>query len=90
LVENFYVQEQVHTPLDTWKFPVYAPISAGDPQRFRVCIAGTSKHAVDTLLSERERGIVGAAELSIGNRPITEKLKSQQDQGKTSHSNSRC
>jgi hypothetical protein len=58
----------------------------GRPEKFRMCKAGTRKHAVSTLLSERERWLV----LSISNRPVTEKLKSQQDQGKSSHSNSCC
>jgi hypothetical protein len=85
LVADLYEQKQVHTPLGTRKFPVYAPISAGDSERFCSCISGSSKHAVGTLLSERERLV-----LSISNRPITEKLKSKQDQGKSGHSDSRC
>jgi hypothetical protein len=74
LVVDSYVQEQVHTPLDTRICIVYAPISAGDSERFRFCIAATSKHAVGTLLSERKPWIVG--ELSISNRRVAEKFKS--------------
>jgi hypothetical protein len=58
---------------------VYAPISAGDSESFRLSITGTSKHTVGTLLSEREHWIVG--DLSISNRGVAEKFKSQQDQG---------
>jgi hypothetical protein len=43
-----------------------------------------TKDAVGTLQSGRERWLV----LSISNRPITEKTKSSQDQGKSSHPNS--
>jgi hypothetical protein len=75
LVVDIYEQAQVHTPLDTSKFIGYGPISAGDSEKLRFCIAGTSKHAVGTLLSERE--LVGAVGLSISNRPITEEFKRQ-------------
>ena len=44
----------------------------------------SSKHAVGTLLSERERWIVGRGGLSISNRRVAEKFKSQQDQGESS------
>jgi hypothetical protein len=63
---------------------VYAPISVGDTERFRSCITGTSKHAVGALLSERERWLIVADELSISNRRVAEKFKSQQAQGESS------
>jgi hypothetical protein len=84
LVVDICEQAQVHTPLDTRIFVGYGPISAGDTEALRFCIAGTTKHAVGTLLSKRE--LVG---LSISNRPAPEKIKSQQGQGESSHSDSR-
>ena len=44
----------------------------------------SGKDAVGTLLSERERWLIVADELSISNRRVAEKLKSQQDQGESS------
>jgi len=79
LVVDSCGQVQVHTLLDIRKFVVYVPISAGDSERFRLCSAGTSKHTVGTLLRKREHWIVG--DLSISNRRVAEKFKSQQDQG---------
>jgi hypothetical protein len=76
LVVDRYAQEQVHTLLDIKKFIVYVPISAGDSERFSSCIAGTSKHAVGSLLSERERWLVGGSGLSISDRRVAEKFKS--------------
>lgn len=84
LVVDRYEQEQVHTLLDIRIYIVYVPISASDSEWFRSCIAGTIKHAVGTLLSEREQWLVGRGGLSISNRRVAEKFKSQQDQGESS------
>jgi hypothetical protein len=85
LVVDRYAQEQAHTPLDPRKLIGYGPISAGDSERFRLCFAGTSKYAVGTLLSERELWLVGGDGLSISNRRVAEKSKSQQDQGESNY-----